>query len=384
MNPPIPSCLQPVGLTIAFAMGFSLHGTLQAQTPKSLNNPQPSIDQRMLLVAAKILQTTDGKPVQLGDFTPTNLQRVNFGPGLRGRLQEALLRENPQAVASHAAFIVKGDYSFSKSRENADQPRDIKITARVIDGEFDEELVQIPVRIDDPVAIAEVLGITGAPPAERNSPRLEQLFRRPSGALRDRTRLAAADAGQVEVEVYRQASRSSQTPCVISRDVHGDAKISLQRDDVYFIRIHNLHPHEIAARVSIDGLSTFHFSDASARDENHQPIYNHYIVAPQSAADVQGWFIRVAGTGNTRQFRVSGYADSAAGRLGIPESNETGVIHVQISETETRTAKGGERGKSLGTALGQSITVRQTAVEREVLDPHEFVTIRYDRPNTNH
>ena len=83
-------------------------------------------------------------------------------------------------------------------------------------------------------------------------------------------------------------------------DVHGDARISLQRDDVYFIRIHNHHDHELAARVSIDGLSTFHFSDALARDEHHQPIYNHYIVAPQSAADIPGWFIRVSGAGNTR------------------------------------------------------------------------------------
>ena len=57
------------------------------------------------------------------------------------------------------------------------------------------------------------------------------------------------------------------------------------------------------------------------------------------------------------------------------------MIHVQISKTQQRTATDGERGKSLGTTLGDSITVDQSAVEREVLTPHEFITIRYDRPD---
>ncbi len=379
-------CLLPIHkmiLAIGILLGLSASEsvTLHGQTPKSLNNPEPNIQERLQLVAAKILQTTEGKPVQLGSFTPTNLQRVNFGPGLRGQLQAALLRQDSQAISANATFIVKGDYSFSKSRDQESQPRDIKITARVIDGEFDEELVQIPVRIDAPAAIAEVLGITGATEPERESLDIERLFRKPSSTVRGESRMAASNEGKVEIEVLRQKLTHAPTECPVTIDPSGNGRISLEPDDVYIIRIHNHHDHEIAAKISIDGLSTFHFCDASLRDDDHQPLHNHYIIAPNSSSDVMGWFIRVDGSGNTRQFQVSGYVDSAAGQLGIPESNDTGVIHVQISRTELSSAAVTERGKGLATAIGQSITVQQSAIERDILEPFEFLTLRYDRPS---
>ena len=210
---------------------------------------------------------------------------------------------------------------------------------------------------------------------------MESLQRASTGKLSSGTRISASPTSTVEIEILKSTGSGAMTPCPVeiptSGSGSGSGKIQLQKQDVYAIRIHNKSPAEVAATISIDGLSTFHFSDPSERGKDGKPHYSNYIVAGNSSTDVAGWFVRLKGSGNTRQFKVSGYADSAAGSLGIPESADTGVIHVQLARTAQITK---HRGKGLGTGFGGVITVDQKALDRTVLPPHEFITIRYDRP----
>ena len=365
-----------------FVVSFVTPTAVKAQGKKSANNPIVSLDERLDQLAKKILETTQDKPVTLGVFSPTGLQGTNFGPGLRGRLQTALVSIKRGCVSKEAQFVVKGDYAFAKNRDDRDLPRDIKITTRIIDSQFDEELVQIPIRINDPASIAQVLGVTGAPGPDAPTAKMESLQRESTGRLNGNTRISASPTSTVEIEILKGSRLDSMGPCPIeipqTGSGSGSGRVQLQKNDIYAIRVHNKSRTEIAAIISIDGLNTFHFSDRSERDKSGKPLYSNYIVEAQSSSDIVGWFIRLKGTDNTRQFKVSGYADSAAGTLGIPESADTGVIHVQIARTVNTTSK--SRGKGLGTALGNAVTVDQESLDRTVLPAHEFITIRYDRP----
>ena len=99
----------------------------KAQGAKSANNPIVSLDERLDQLAKKILETTQQKPVTLGVFSPTGLQGTNFGPGLRGRLQTALVAVKRGSVSGESNFVVKGDYAFAKNRDARDLPRDLSL-----------------------------------------------------------------------------------------------------------------------------------------------------------------------------------------------------------------------------------------------------------------
>jgi len=304
-----------IGLCV-FVCSVAVPVAAKAQGAKSANNPIVSLDERLDQLAKKILETTQQKPVTLGVFSPTGLQGTNFGPGLRGRLQTALVAAKKGSVSGESNFVVKGDYAFAKNRDARDLPRDIKITTRIIDSQFDEELVQIPIRINDSASIAQVLGVTGSPGPAAPTEKMESLQRASTGKLTSGTRISASPTSTVEIEILKGSGSGAMTPCPVeipsSGSGSGSGRIQLQKEDVYAIRIHNKSPAEVAATISIDGLNTFHFSDRSERDKDGRPQYSNYIIAANSNTDIVGWFVRLKGTDNTRQFKVSGYADSAA------------------------------------------------------------------------
>lgn len=365
-------------VAIAVALGLCLN-----VSPVGADQPAPrgdteSFESRFHLLAQKIIETTGGQSVALGQFTPTSLSDVNFGPGIRGQLHQALNRLDNNLVADDATHVVKGDYAFAKNRSDASLPRDIKITVRVIDGEFDEELLRIPLRFNDPKVIAEVIGLTGSPGQPADAAQVESLFESSTAIVREGSRVAASPSSQVELEVLRLVASDRLSPCLVNLDAAKQPRIQLQKDDVYVIRIHNRSAEEIAATVSIDGLSSFHFCDSSARDSAGHRLFNHYLIAPKTDSDISGWFLRLEGPDNYRAFHVMGYADSAAGQLGVFPSDEIGVIHVQISKTAVA-VKPPNESKSIATGLGAKLTIQQKQSDRRIEAPHEFITVRYDR-----
>lgn len=337
-----------------------------------------SFESRFEMLAQRVTESTGGQPVVLGQFTSTNLSDVNFGPGIRGQLHQALLRLDAKLVAPDAKHVVKGDYAFAKNPSNAALPRDIKITVRVIDGEFDEELVRIPLRFNDPKIIAEVIGVTGSLGRPSNAAHVESLVHSSTAVVRGESRVAASPSSKVELEVLRRVGPDRFAPCPVTLDATTHPRIQLHKDDVYVVRIHNRSEDEIAAALSIDGLSSFHFCEPSAKDASGRRLFNHYMIASSTDSDINGWFLRLHGLDNYRAFHVTRYADSAVGQLGLLPSDEVGVIHVQISKAAA-TVRALDQSKSIATGLGQKLTVQQQQSDRKIDPPHEFITIRYDR-----
>ncbi|MCA9118098.1 MAG: hypothetical protein KDA79_23665, partial [Planctomycetaceae bacterium] len=107
------------------------------------------VNRKLAELAAEVLRATRNQPVTVGVFSPTGLSETNSGPGIEGILQDELERLAAGSVRDDARFEVKGDYAFAKTRNSPNgNLKVIKITARIIDKQFAEDLLTIPLRVE--------------------------------------------------------------------------------------------------------------------------------------------------------------------------------------------------------------------------------------------
>ncbi len=160
--------------------------------------------------------------------------------------------------------------------------------------------------------------------------------------------------------------------------------IEVAQNEIYEIRIHNRSAEEVAARVFIDGIDVFQFSDDRDPADPAKPRFTHLMVpgkpSGESAAieTVPGWHKSVAGTENFLAFLVTKYGEGAS-RKGVTAQGPVGVIHVQFSRTRALADDGSPRGAGNETGFGPPREAQQIAVRREVEPPTELVSIRYTR-----
>jgi hypothetical protein len=88
---------------------------------------------------------------------------------------------------------------------------------------------------------------------------------------------------------------------------------TLDKNDVYAVRLINTSNFDAAVTLTIDGLNVFAFSEA--KDETGDPRVARLVVAKQSQATITGWFL----TGNkSASFLVTDLPKSAGGSLKSP------------------------------------------------------------------
>src|SRR5262249_51926878 len=141
----------------------------------------------------------------------------------------------------------------------------------------------------------------------------------------------------------------------------------------------NNSPEEVAARVFIDGLDVFHFSDDRDPFDRTRPRFSHFIVPPRSSETIPGWHKSVSGKKNFLAFLVTAYGEGASSQAGIPASGPVGVIQVQFSRCYPRQAGGRSRSPSNETGFGPPRAIKQEAVAREIEPPTDCVSVRYTR-----
>jgi hypothetical protein len=165
---------------------------------------------------------------------------------------------------------------------------------------------------------------------------------------------------------------------------NGLAFVEVGRGELYELRIHNASSEEVAARIFIDGIDVYHFSEDRDLKDPARPRFTHFIVPPaKDGVDgllaLPGWHKSVSGTENFLSFLVTAYGQGASAKPGVPASGTVGVIQVQFSKCFP--LKEGETPKSPAneTGFGPPREVAQKPVVREIAPPTDVVAVRYTR-----
>ena len=134
-------------------------------------------DQPWLQAADRIVAIAEGQPVRIGVFSPINLPETNFGPGCVEKLTAAIEDLQPGGVRADAGLEVSGNYTVARSRTAPELAGVLKVTIRIFDTEYNEELDSdtIKVEIDSTREIAGAAQTTVALSADgtkeqRNQP----------------------------------------------------------------------------------------------------------------------------------------------------------------------------------------------------------------------
>jgi hypothetical protein len=349
-------------------------------------------------LAAEVLKATKNQPVSVGVFSPTGLPDANSGPGIEGVLRDELERLKKGVVQADAQFEVKGDYAFARSRDVAQGGlKVVKVTARIIDKEFSEELLTIPLKVelDHTQSLAAILQPTarlepdaqkpGGTKAERNA-EIDKRLTEPRVHIHgeNQTLISSTPESPYAVELLVRPldplAGPDEPPAKPRRAVEPDGRegrafVEIKQDELYEVKLYNNSSAEVAVRLSVDGLDVFHFS--KDRGVDGTPRFTHFIVPPKSDMVVIGWHNSLAGTENYLSFLVTGYGEGAVSKAGAARG-QVGVIHVQFAKCsplpESASARGGNE-----TGFGPPREVRQKTARYEIEPPHDFVSVRYTR-----
>ncbi|MCA9117727.1 MAG: hypothetical protein KDA79_21800 [Planctomycetaceae bacterium] len=348
------------------------------------------VNRKLAELAAEVLRATKNQPVTVGVFSPTGLSETNSGPGIEGILHDELERLAVGLVRDDARFEVKGDYAFAMSRNSPNgELKVIKITARIIDMQFAEDLLTIPLRVelDHTQSLAAVLQPTarlepdpqkaGGTKVERNA-ELDRSVQDPRvhihGTGQTLVSSAAESRFSVELLVSPLKDRQQAKPRrAVERE--GMAFVEIDRGELYEVRIHNSSADEVAVRLSVDGLDMYHFSED--RKEDGTPRFTHTIIQPKTAATIVGWHKSVEGTENYRSFLVTGYGEGAVSQAKSARG-KVGVIHVQFARCSQLPEGAYSRGGN-ETGFGPPRQVSQKPVRYSIEPPHDVVSVWYTR-----
>lgn len=347
------------------------------------------LSKKMHQIAVSVLKNTKNEPVSIGEFSPTGLKLSNSGPGIEQLLKEQLrlVAKKKNIISNQAKYEVKGDYAFVRSRENK-AIHVIKIVVRIMEVEFGEELTEMRVTasMDGTSTIAEITQSTAridpdGSKSRRNQELLDQL-KNPSVHIHGKKKTSVSShqkspyAVEIKVKPLKNYQHHQSKPRSIEIK-HGMAFVNIQQKELYEVKLYNRSNRPVAAKLLIDGLDMFRF--CIEKTKNGSPAYTHMIIEPHKETTIVGWFIKLKGKNNYSSFLVTAYGKGAISKTGIKSRGKVGVIHVQFAHcfplANGQTARSGNE-----TGFGPPQTINQSPVHYEIKPPHDFVSIRYTKP----
>ena len=361
-------------------------------TPPAAVDASDELHTAMKSLAKRVHDTVKSASVRVGVFSPIGQDNANSGPGFESVLTDELNALKTGIVKRDATIEVKGEYAYAKSRRQ-DGLKVIKVTARIVDLDFAEELEKIPftVELSGTKTIAEILQFTGAIPdrnedgtqatkRERNE-LLDKLNRKPSvhrhggGATKVSSSATSSYSVEIAVRPFKGSDADLRARPATIND-KGLAFIPINRDEVYEPRIYNDSDHDVAVFASIDGVDVFHFS--AERNADGMSKFTSFIIPAKSSGPIPGWFQKLAPPANYLSFQVTGYGQGAITKASLKSRGKVGVIHIQFCNCyKLEPGQSARSGNETG--FGPPKSVQQKAVRYEIEPPHEFVSIRYQR-----
>lgn len=191
--------------------------------------------------------------------------------------------------------------------------------------------------------------------------------------------VSASDDSPFGLEILVKQRDGSYVPRMPTIDQRGQAFVQLGAGDVYSIRLTNQAAFEVAANVTVDGISVF----ALSREKTGQ-----LILDANDSADVRGWIVD---NQKGREFQVQRDSPEVRKLLGAVDQSAVGTVTATFSrswpsnkqppEDEGALVSRGQKS-TLRTKAGAKIDQQVQAVERQVGRVRSCITIRYTKPGT--
>jgi len=344
--------------------------------------------------------------IQVKEFDCGSTDELNghVGPGLKAAYEEAFQAAKIQ-LNDQADHVLSGQF-FTTSRKLLEEKKPLRLTIKLAltkrDGETPVVLLPIDAPLDAPhfatvnstKDLARAIGFTGgitadAAGAAKRQEEIAKQVLEPKAVI-DGSRMRSGPNSEYELEVRKRshgapADFTPVTPVLES----GVLVAAIGLNEEYELRVVNRSKLPVAVAVTVDGLDVFHFSDPSSRDKEGKPQFTHFIVYPNGervdgvksdgTSLVPGWFQKLAPPNNYLSFLVTEHGKGAISRVATVPRDKVGAIHVQFSHcqplSDKATAKSGTE-----TGFGMPRDIEQKAVRFQIEPPHDFITVRYQRP----
>jgi hypothetical protein len=320
------------------------------------------------------------KQVAVGKVVKADASSSTAEPTLRKLLEEELARPG-LTVREGADVVLDLTYRGQKVPLKTDRKKETLIVELTCTATFTRLREQVDLlsafRIDNEEAVRIILGLTGpntGNEAQRGAAAILS-FEKPK-VVRDGTVLLDEARGLYGMEILVNGKAIAPEGGVIP------AQVELARDQSYAVRLVNRSKHEVAVRLSIDGLSIFTFSELRHKDGPFKdaPLYDMVLIRAMDSVTIEGWH-RNNTTWN--KFKITQYADAPAAKLG--KTSEMGTIAATFSAAWEKTPPEDEPDGSRdpdkdGTGFGEPVKVKATPVQRTIGIVRGSVAVHYKIP----
>jgi hypothetical protein len=321
----------------------------------------------------QLLDAESETAVALNQFTAPARLAANASSGIRKAL-ESELKKREILVKNSARLEVNGDY-----REYEDPIRRntvVRINGRVVDQNSGRLLSEYSVDVDNLTSIAGLIGATMVvalePLREERERAIREGIQKPSAHVAS-TRISAGPKSPFAVEILVGPSRGGELRPRPAKVARGQAYMNIRTSDRYAIRLINDAPFEVAATLTIDGLSLFAFSG--------NPEYSYVIVPARSSGLITGWHRT---NEEAEEFVVTEYPKSAAVTRSLAPSRELGVITACFAAAWPANSNPppdeGMEGRSVrATGRGPITRTNLAEVERRTGRLRAAISVRYTK-----
>jgi len=358
-------------------------GVLLVFLSSPIARAESPLRRELAVLASQIQKETAkyGNAVIVGEFTGPPELASSGGPGIAQTLKTELEKLGVTVTRS-AQVAVKGEYRVAMdSKTNLTA---LAILARLTD-RSGKELLQLQSRaIFDVTTIAGVTGVTMVAPVDttrdKRDAAIDKALKTIQKPTTKGTLISASEHSPYAIEILVGSDPGSNTPDLndyhpraASIDRDNLAFLTINRGEVYAVRLINKSRFDAAVTLMIDGLNMFAFSDKKS--------YEFVVVAAGSDAVIMGWH-RTNDVSDA--FQVSEYSKSAAFRQ-MPNSSSVGTIHVSFKAAwpTGKTPPSDEfpagAREANATARGAEVKSKFTEVTREYGQLREAISVRYNK-----
>jgi hypothetical protein len=344
--------------------------------PHSVPVRADDLNRAMGKFSERIKQLLDAEgetAVALNQFTAPARLAASSSSGIRKAL-EGELKKREILVKNSARLEVNGEY-----REAEDPIRKntvVRISGRVVDQNSGRLLSECNVDVDNLTSIAGLIGATMDVPLEplreERERAIREGIRKPTAHVVS-TRISAGPKSPFSVEILVGPALGGGLRPRPAKAAGGQAYMNIRTSERYAVKLINDAPFEVAATLTIDGLSLFAFSG--------NPEYSYVIVPPRSSGVIKGWHRT---NEEAEEFVVTEYPKSAAATRPLAPSTELGVITVCFAAAWPASSSPppdeGMEGRSVrATSRGPITRTDLAEVERRTGRLRSAISVRYTK-----
>jgi hypothetical protein len=290
---------------------------------------------------AQLLKAQSMEQIAIGQFSgPPNFP-TSSGPAIVQMFNDAFGKYGIEC-RGRAPVGLAGEYSITEvpiidpvSGKQVKQLA-VKINGRLVDQfggvltSFNTEGItagKFETTVPDVETFVSTIGVPVDLPAEAGPVEVDQKLRdslvKPTVHLDPtKTRYKASPDSPYEIEIL---CNGQPLPIHLEEDL---PYVDIQKGQTYAIRVYNHSEYDAAAKLLIDGLSVFEFSNIRHTSGPNQgkPKYTNYIIAKGDSPTLKGWH---KDNQHVESFLVTGYSECAAATLG--HTQNLGTITVTFA-----------------------------------------------------